>query len=399
MRELFKSKTIGPVEKASSAVLLVKILLVFCFLTSNLFASNKILPVIAEPKALPGGGSGTVSTGYSNFKTLDYEKYKDKEVLFTLSDGTEVGGLFFERKNSKKLLIGTFGFLSDRWSSPSAQFVEEYIEKNRIHSNVLILDHPTSAPYYALNGYLSFGGYDEARAIIEITEHILGGETILPRGSYASIHLIGISMGGNGVFNTLVESKRLGKNYYKSAAIFSSVLDLYEIPKRQLSGFDKNNYWGKDKSTITEVLGVSFIFNHFKQTFKTLTDKYFKSPYDDLGEFYYKEFDKRIRFLNEHSKLKNSNWNDKISTADVSSYLKSNIIYDKTQEIEVPLYVISSQNDPAVPFSQFEKFETQSRENPNITTLGLEKGGHWGFTHTYGPSFVHEVMRNVLSVE
>lgn len=378
----------------------MKILFVLVLVFFNqLQASDKILPYISEPKVLVGGANGSVTTSLSNLVFLEPNEYTEKNVEFQLNDGTRVGGLFFKHESSSKLLIGTFGFMVDRWNAPAAQFVREYIEKGRVDANVLILDHPTSAPFLILNGSLSFGGYDEARMILEVTEQIVSGEGPgFVLHDYSSIHLIGISMGGNGVANTLVEARRLRKEYYKSAIIFSTAFDLNEVPRRQLTGFDQKKYWGKeDISKYSEKMGMKHIFRGFKRAYRAVKGLSFVNPQVDIGALFYIEFDNRLNHL--RSIEKGLNWNPRIMVDSISNYLKSNLIGDYASEIRVPMYVVSSEDDPTVPFYQFEAFQDRAKNNPFITLLGYKHGGHWGYTRAYGPELVENILNNAFNVQ
>ena len=171
-------------------------------------------------------------------KSLAPEDVRDYEHEFALSDGTTVGGIFldYERAASQTtpLLIASFGFLQDRWGTEAAKFYDLYLgeEETRLPLDVLILDHPTSGPFYAANGNLSVGAYDDARMWLEVAQH--ARRLLRP----SSIHLLGVSMSGQTVVHAQIEDRRLGLSLFDSGLAVSIAPDFERAPGTQLASLE-----------------------------------------------------------------------------------------------------------------------------------------------------------------
>jgi uncharacterized protein len=62
---------------------------------------------------------------------------------------------------------------------------------------------------------------------------------------------------------------------------------------------------------------------------------------------------------------------------DVADYYERASAIGFVKEINVPTLILHAKDDPFIPFSSFESREV--RENPNVTLLATEHGGHVGF--------------------
>jgi hypothetical protein len=326
-----------------------------------------------------------------------------------LSDGTRVGGLFFEynkeTENPKPLLMASFGFLQDRWGSEAAKFHELYIKeiKERIPAHVLILDHPTSGPFLANNGYLSIATYDDARMWIEVAQKFKKDMDL------AGIHLFGVSMSGQTVVHALIEDSRLGLGLFQSGMAVSIAPDFHQAPGKQLAQLNTppgiENPWnidsefGKDKTLVDQIQGESLwmlmekqFIPHFQKVHPA--GKELTMQPEDVAVFFRKACEDRITFLRERN---TENWNHKdFSLKNLDSFITSTRIAGIVGRVRTPLVFVSSIDDPAVDHKMFEEVMLAGCDNPWIVSYQTNDGGHFGFDVAYGKNYIGNIIRLML---
>jgi pimeloyl-ACP methyl ester carboxylesterase len=339
------------------------------------------------------GDAGILSTVLSNPSPLRREDYSSNEVVFQLKDGTRVGGLLFKGRCGAPLLISSFGFLADRWSNPSAQMVKGFIEARErlINADVLILDHPTSAGFFELNGGVSMGGYDEGRIIVEVAE-------LLRQSKPAQkICLLGVSMGGNGVVHALLEAKRRQERLFEAAITFSAASRLTIIPGWQLSAFGapegQNNPWGqmtgRHKRGIYK-MGMSRVIAHFVDIVRQSGPAGFALSDEQVASFFYSNFESRIKLIRTNATP------SEFDFSSLERYAYSCSLPQLIEQVNTPLVMVHAADDPSVPYEQFQELAFMGKSNTNICFLGLDHGGHWGFAESMGRQWVADVINKVM---
>jgi len=379
---------------------------VLIYLMMLLSLSLNAKMVIPDPEMKNYFGQWWVfATALPNLSALEFDRYKDHEIEFGLSDGTRVGGLYFAKGANYPLLIGTFGFLADRWSQPCAQFVRDYVEKGLIEANVLIVDHPTSFPFFLYNGNLSIGGYDEGRML-------LGVASTMKRyygDSFTTINLLGISMGGMGVVHAALEDRRLKRNLINSVATFSGVTDFKSVPYRQLKLYDSAHYPEIAYEEPLQLIGLSSLFGHNfdaikylersrlnsaneKKRIQTMTN--FPFPWEStINDFYEEQFLKRFKTYSWKS-----NWNPEISRSSFSAYVKDQELSEYISMIRIPLVAIFAEDDKAVPVEQFENVyhSQEAIENDYVSAKLVPFGAHFGFNMPYGAQWGADIINRTM---
>jgi len=359
-----------------------------CAHVTSASAPDKAIAIPKPPGPALLARSGYLSTVLSNLKALERAKYAEHEVSFTLEDGTRVGGLLFHGPEGAPLLIATFGFLADRWSKPAAQFVGDHLTVNPIGAHVLILDHPSSAPFLVANRALSLGGLDEGRMLHEVARQLRGGQAGRYGLAVRSYHLLGVSIGGLGVLYALDEDRKTSDPMIRSAVIFSGVTRLDEVSPDALVergsfviGADSPR-WFSLAALIDHRIFENLVA-HFRIVYAELAGQDLAWSDDEAARSLYGLFNERATKMGRPGGL--------------APYMKSTNLCSLGGELQVPIALIHAQDDPLVPVSHARCLEEYAAGNPNVVVSVTENGGHWGFARTYGREWVAAVIERVLA--
>jgi predicted alpha/beta-fold hydrolase len=341
------------------------------------------------------GMNGFFATAFSNLKGMPRKKVKSFEREFVLSDGTKIGGLLMLRKEkaSWPLIIANFGALSDRRSNSTSGFVKELVLTGRMKAHVLIMDSVSSAGFFNSNQWLSLGGYDEGRILLQLARVL---RTEMPE--VGSIHLMGVSLGGAAVMHALHEDARLGFGIFSSAITFSGVID-YATETRtvfstfgrdlDLEGPPRRLGWGGRKI-------LSEILKGFKAGIKLPEGTNLDSK--KAGEFFYAQFAKRLEYL-KNSAGTSDRWNPAVKLDSIEDYVRSTSqLIAREFSTSVPVIVIHSKNDPVVSYRPFDEFARREMGNPLVLTHSTRFGGHWGYLRTYGNEWILETVERMLEL-
>jgi pimeloyl-ACP methyl ester carboxylesterase len=339
--------------------------------------------------------SGVLATWLSNVKTLDREEVREKEVEFLLADGTHVGGLLFPESGEAPLVLATFGFLADRWSKPAAQFVDDVVTEGSLASHVLILDHPSSAPFLAANGELSIGGLDEGLMLLEVLRQLRGARGRELGLRISSYHLVGVSMGGLGVLYAIREDARRASRLISSAAVFSSVTRLDEVPTEELRTRGRVSLTPGRAFSLSPrgILGRGILEDlgrHFRSSYRDRTGGALPWRDEEVSQRLYDLMERRVRRLSVEGK-------EDLSFDSLNAYVTSSNLCDLGAEVAIPLVLIHAKDDPVVPLSHLRCLERSSSRNWNVSTYVTNNGGHWGFARTYGRVWIAAVLKETLS--
>lgn len=361
---------------------------------------------------------GLVSTALSSsrfdweqpLKSLDLSgSHGGQPFTLKLADGTLVEGLLFAYEAPDHapapLLMASFGFLQDRWGSEAAKFYDYYLKhpQERLPAHVLLLDHPTSGPFLANNGRLSIGSYDDARMWIEIAQYLQ--RQLKPSG----IHLFGVSMSGQTVVHALIEDARLGLNLFDSGMAISIAPDFQQAPGRQLAclktspGVD--NPWrpyfkGAPQTTLNDDIQVEalemLIKNQFVPHYRLLhpTDPPFNLPPSDIAPFLRQACEDRLARLREQT---DATWNPAFRLENLDAFMASSRTARVIGQVRIPLVLVSSLDDPAVPHAMFAELLSQAQNNPWVAACETPHGGHFGFDMVYTPRYLGNIMRLMIT--
>ncbi|MBS3123482.1 hypothetical protein J4437_02480 [Candidatus Woesearchaeota archaeon] len=343
---------------------------------------NAQIPILAQDTNL--------STAFSNLRRLeDNELSEYKEVEFTLPNGTVEEGLYKHQNNTAPLLIGTFGFFSDVHSHAVYNFMQVVEEEVLQDYNILILNHPSSAPFYCANGEASWGGIEEGYMIVEIAKQIKE-EFGIPL-----IYALGISMGGNGVMHAAYR----GKGILDAAIVFSSVTDFLDVPGNNLRNLRDDSEFGPSFWSFTSWLnkiGLEMLYNGFEEerkndsacksqpfTLEEIETIYLSTPRYEHPELMREYLAPYITDKTLPEKMPNS-LEDYLSLSDATRIAPF---------IQVPLLVVHAHDDAVVSESHYYRFMLAGRKNNFINGIMTADGGHWGFSAAYGTEFVANLIR------
>lgn len=357
-------------------------------------AMEKVITIPKPPLSALLTTSGVLATWLSHGHALDRREFAEREVEFALADGTRIGGLLFRREGEAPLVLASFGFLADRWSKPAAQFVGDFVADASLAAHVLILDHPSSAPFLAANGELSVGGLDEGRILLGVASELRAGRAAELGMRITSYHLLGVSMGGLGVLYALRFDARGDRPIFGSAVVFSSVTRLDEVPADQLlnRGEVRLAPGRKWRFSPAGLLGRGIyrdLLRHFRESYRDRTGRPLEGSDEDLAQLVYGFMERRARHVAADGE-------GSASFASLDSYMKANNLCDRGEEVAVPLVLIHSKDDPVVPVSHLECFQRSASRNSNVTTYATNNGGHWGFARTYGRDWIASVLDAVM---
>jgi hypothetical protein len=355
---------------------------------------------------------GILTTGYSSLRYLmgldPHGESQLHRLRAQLSDGTLVGGLLYpyagDDDEPVPLLMASFGFLQDRWGTEAAKFHEHYVDDplHRLRAHVLLLDHPSSGTFLALNGNLSVGSYDDARMWIELAQ-ILRSHMKL-----SSIHLFGVSMSGQTVVHALIEDARLGLGLFDSGVAVSIAPDFREAPGRQLARVEPpegtENPWRRGLDLREQKSADDRIQT---RAVKLLIGRQFVSGYrrirpdgdpprvdgPDLPLFLWSAFEARIRALRRRP---GESWNRDFSLGDLRTFMATTRIADVIDRVRTPLVLLSAEDDPAVDRASFEEVVTAAGDDPWIAWYESKRGGHFGFDVAYGRGYLRDIVELML---
>ncbi len=295
--------------------------------------------------------------------------------------------------NSGNWLIGTFGFLSDVKANAVWNFLEIVEDSPLREYNLLILDHPTSAPFYCSNGEASWGGIEEGYFLTETARHLR------EEHGASSVSVLGVSMGGMGAIHAAYR----GEGMIDSVIAFSAVTDYLDVPGDTLRELREQSAFGPAHWNLNGALnafGLRQLIGGFNETLRR----------QDCPKSHVKEHELEEIFLstprygsNEKGKKNDSGkksylelllgpyLEDGIAAklpGTIEEYLQYSDAARLAQLIKVPLLAVHAYDDNVVPVSHWYRFRLAARNNEKVLPLLTADGGHWGHSQAYGDSYV-----------
>jgi len=326
-----------------------------------------------------------------------------------LRDGTIVGGLFFphpgDEDRPRSLLLAAFGFLQDRWGQAATAFFARHLREPaaRIAAHVLILDHPSAAPFLVANGSLSVGAYDQARMWIEVGRHL---DRQMPLDG---IHLFGVGISGQTVIHALIEARRLGLSLFRSGIAVSIAPDFLRYPGGALALFEppagRQNPWqtghmrsrrtGRTERLQQQVLQAR-IDAQFLPHYRAINPQHssFRLEPAEIPLFFHKAFENRLMVLRRQD-VRSSPWNAEFRLEDLKAHLQSIRIAPIIDRVQTPLVLLNAADDPLIPQADFLRIAGRAAKNPWVICHLTEAGGHAGFDTVYGDAYLRRILQVV----
>lgn len=288
-----------------------------------------------------------------------------RRVVFNLPGNIKLKGLLalkgdFKRRPLVIVRLGIFSNVED--FKPERAWLMMLFEQSPF--NVLMLENMTSSDFVANNSQFSFGGYDEGIQNILVARLLTDANEPISR-LVDSVHIFGISLGGHGV-------------------LFSSLLNKYNSPKQH--------------PLINSFTALCPVVN-LKKTMISLTQEGTKSAFVDLWSRRrltgldkkipslesYESFSFLSKAVSEIARTYHGGLSY-VSTVqlppkmkDGSDFWELNDFWKYYKDVEQPVLIYATEQDPAVPFalnSQLLLNKELKVESKNIRVVELPQGVH-----------------------
>ncbi|MGZ3782159.1 MAG: hypothetical protein ACXVCY_16020 [Pseudobdellovibrionaceae bacterium] len=300
--------------------------------------------------------------------TMKYSPQKHpflRRVVLNLPGNVKLKGLLglkgdFKRRPFVIVRLGIFSSVED--FKPERSWAMMFFEQSPF--NVLLVENMSSADFISHNNQFSFGGYDEGIQNILMARLLTDSNEPLSR-LVDSVHIFGLSLGGHGV-------------------LFSSLLNKYNS--------------GKNQPLINSFTALCPVVN-LQPTMEKLTHDGLKSAFVDLWSR------RRLAGLNKKmpslESFENFSFLSKAiseiartyhgglsyvssvqlppSMKDGSNFWELNDFWKYYKDVEQPVLIYATDEDPAVPFkinSRMLQTKELKVDSKNIRVINLSQGVH-----------------------
>ncbi len=248
--------------------------------------------------------------------------------------------------------------------------------------NVVFLASQTGLDYLKINHVLSLGGWSEGEEAFQIGKWFK--EEWEYKDRISSVHLIGLSLGGNAAvfgatFNDFYQIQD-GKKVFSSVTAVCPVIDL--------------------KSTLDSLYGSIGLGSIFAK----LTKDQFISVREDLYDVPDMLADSQIpknkkdmtKFLGN---IASTSLQRRGIDSSLGSFFESNSFFNLNTDIKTPLLLWASKNDIIVDNdlnTRKVQLIKESDQSGNFGVLNLNEGSHCAFHGAYGPMAASTVLRSFI---
>lgn len=308
---------------------------------------------------------------FANLMKMMTMKYTPKEhpflrrVVVNLPGNVKLKGLLGLKGDMKRrplvvVRLGIFSSVED--FKPERAWMMMLFEQSPF--NILLLENMTSSDFIANNSQFSFGGYDEGIQNIWVAKLLKDPNEPLSQ-IVDSVHIFGISLGGHGV-------------------LFSSLLNKYNSPKEQplISSFTALcpvvNLQTTMRSLTEEGMKSAFVDLWSRQRLTGIEQKIPSLVTYDTFSFLSKAVKEIARtYKGGLSYVSSIQLPPKIK--DSSDFWGLNDFWKYYKDVEQPVLIYATHEDPAVPFalnSQLIQNKKLQVESKNIRVIDLPLGVH-----------------------
>lgn len=307
-------------------------------------------------------------SNFTKMMTMKFDFHRHsffRRVVLNLPGNVKLKGLLGLKGDFKKrpfvvIRLGIFGSIED--FKPERAWAMMLFEQAPF--NVLILENMSSSDFIANNSQFSFGGYDEGIQNIHVARLLKNPAEPLSQ-VVQSIHMFGVSLGGHGV-------------------LYSSLLNKFNSPA---------------KNPLINSFTALCPVVHLKPTMTELTQGGFKSAFVDLwSRQRLQGLDAKIPTLVTHDSFSflakaiseisrtyrgglsyNSSIKLQPGASDSENFWELNNFWKDYKQVEQPVLIYATQQDPAVPFDlNSQKLINKETTIPskNIRVVELPQGVH-----------------------
>lgn len=328
-----------------------------------------------------GGWRGPASlVKFAQNKYPFFEHSLIKPFQIPAGDGVVVPAVLALKPGStpRPLVIVKLGVFSPALDVTSARnYMMHLYDQTPFH--VVFLANQTGLDYIATNKRVSLGGWSEGAEALQAAIWLKNNEELSSK--FSSMHLMGISLGGNAaVFGAAYNDaykKQTGIKIFNSVTAICPVITL------------KNTL---DKLYQDSLVGSVF-YKFTKDQFINARDYVVDVP-DLLKD---SDFPETTLMGNYIGFLASTSLQRRGIASTTDKFLKSNNFWNLQEKLETPLLVWASKDDMVVRneinAAIFEKDTYYSKESPYVDVLNMDHGNHCAFSSSYGMASTSAVLR------
>ncbi|MGZ3769774.1 MAG: hypothetical protein ACXVCP_08060 [Bdellovibrio sp.] len=305
-----------------------------------------------------------------------------KKFMVKLSDGTRIPGILALKQDPRPrpLVIVKCGvFCSAEEGASLKSYLMHLFDQSPF--NVLLLANQTGMDYIYENKKITLGGWAEGYEAIQVGKYML--EKWEHRDRISSIHLMGISLGGNAaVMGAAFNDKYLlddGKKVFNSVTAICPVVSL----KPTLNHLYESPVVGRIFAKMTQ--------DHFKEARNYVLDVPDLLTDDKIPD--------RTGLMDFIGDIASASLRRRGKNSTKESYFKSNNFWNWKSEIKTPLMVWASKDDMIVNNGLNAKVVADSdlyEKSSLVNVLNLQYGNHCGFASAYGSQASAAVLRTFV---
>ncbi len=302
-----------------------------------------------------------------------------RHVVFHLPNGLNLKGLLALKGDSKPrpLVILRLGIFSNtREFFPERYIFLQMFEQSPF--NMLILESMSGAEFLQNNTHYSLAGYDEGMQNYQVAKELTNSSEPLSQ-LIESVHLLGVSLGGHGVFYASILNE-LNRKVFSSFSAFCPLVQFqktFEYHQSQGLSMWIMNYWARNR-----MVSMSEIFPKLDQ------DQFIPSMLSNIDLSYQEalSWDSSAALKRPPSSLQ-------------KGFFAKNNFWSDFQNIQTPFLIFATKKDPIVPFALNSK---QLIEGPlqikgsNPAVITLEEGTHCTLPTAYNWRGWTEVMQSYI---
>lgn len=334
----------------------------------------------------------TEDTGYfRNLVSMMTMKYQPQEhpflrrVLINLPGNVKLKGLLglkgdFKRRPLVILRLGIFSNVED--FKPERAWLMMLFEQSPF--NVLVLENMSSGDFVANNSQFSFGGYDEGIQNLLVAKLLTNPDEPISQ-IVDSVHIFGISLGGHGVlFSSLLNKYNSSKNrpLINSFTALCPVVNLQPTMVTLTHGGVGSaavDLWSRQRlSGLDKKLPALMTYDNFSFLAKAISE--IARTYK--GGLSY------VSSVNLPPGMK-----------DGASFWELNDFWRYYKDVEEPVLIFATQQDPAVPFamnSQLLQNKTMKVDSKNIRVVDFPEGVHCTLPIPYDWNSVATIFQSYI---
>lgn len=319
---------------------------------------------------------------FSNYKYSIFSHPQIKSFTVTLDNGVKVPAILAMKEGNRPrpMVVVRCGVFCAAEGSPSIRsYLMQLFDQSPFH--VLFLANQTGIDYIALNKYFTMGGWSEGYESVEVGRWML--ERWEHRKLISSMHLMGISLGGNAA----VMGAAFNDQYPRAsgAPVFSSVAAICPVVSL--------------KPTLDELYGSSIVGRIFNgMTVDQLKEarKYVKDIPDMLDDRLIPDRKSMSNYIGE---MASTSLQRRGVASTSTDFFKYNNFFNVRRTVATPMLVWASKDDMVVN-NKVNAAILDSDVNivgsKNTSVLNLGYGNHCAFNAAYGAAAAATVLRTFV---